>query len=77
MSIVASKLWQDGKTRTAWFNKIRNQKNWISCLSHLEECECKDDEQYLRVVKHLDVQVLYWALNSLYDEIKQYSKENK
>lgn len=75
-SLISGKLWRDGKERTKWFNKIRNQKDWIDCLSKLREFESNDEEQFLRVVKHLDTQVLYWALLSLEKEIKRYSKEN-
>lgn len=74
-SLVSGKLWRDGKERTKWFNKIRNQKDWIDCLSKLREFGSNDEEQFLRVVKHLDTQVLYWALSSLEKEIKRYSEE--
>ena len=74
-SLISGKLWRDGKERTKWFNKIRNQKDWIDYLSKLRECESNDEEQFLRVVKHLDTQVLYWALLSLEKEIKRYSDE--
>ena len=74
-SLISGKLWRDGKERTKWFNKIRNQKDWIDCLSKLREFESNDEEQFLRVVKHLDTQVLYWALLSLEKEIKRYSEE--
>lgn len=74
-SLISGKLWKDGKERTKWFNKIRNQKDWIDYLSKLREHESNDEEQFLRVVKHLDTQVLYWALLSLEQEIKRYSEE--
>lgn len=73
-SLISGKLWRDGKTRTKWFNKIRSQKDWIDYLSHLRECQSNDDEQLLRIVNHLDTQVLYWALLSLEEEIKRYSE---
>ena len=74
-SLISGKLWRDGKERTKWFNKIRNQKDWIDYLSKLREHESNDEEQFLRVVNHLDTQVLYWALLSLEQEIKRYSEE--
>ena len=74
-SLISGKLWRDGKERTRWFNKIRNQKDWIDYLSKLREYESNDEEQFLRIVKHLDTQVLYWALLSLEKEIKRYSEE--
>ena len=74
-SLISGKLWRDGKERTKWFNKIRSQKDWIDNLSKLREFEITDEEQFLRVVKHLDTQVLYWALLSLEEEIKRYSEE--
>lgn len=74
-SLISGKLWKDGKERTKWFNKIRNQKDWIDYLSKLREYESNDEEQFLRVVKHLDTQVLYWALLSLEREIKRYSED--
>ena len=76
-SLISGKLWKDGKERTKWFNKIRNQKDWIDDLSKLREFESNDEEQFLRIVKHLDTQVLYWALLSLEQEIKRYSEEVK
>ena len=79
-SLISGKLWKYGKERTKWFNKIRNQKDWINYLSKLRECESNDEEQFLRIVTHLDTQVLYWALLSLEKEIKRYSegvKENE
>ena len=76
-SLISGKLWRDGKERTKWFNKIRNQKDWIDDLSKLREYESNDEEQFLRIVKHLDTQVLYWALLSLEQEIKRYSEEVK
>lgn len=74
-SLISGKLWRDGETRTKWFNKIRSQKDWIDYLSHLRQCQSNDDEQLLRIVNHLDTQVLYWALLSLEKEIKRYSEE--
>lgn len=74
-SLISGELWKDGKERTKWFNKIRNQKYWIDYLSKLREQESNDEEQFLRIVKHLDTQVLYWALLSLEREIKRYSEE--
>ena len=74
-SLISGKLWRDGKERTKWFNKIRSQKNWIDYLSKLREYESNDEEQFLRIVNHLDTQVLYWALLSLEEEIKRYSEE--
>ena len=74
-SLIRGKLWRDGKTRTKWFNTIRSQKDWVDYLSHLRECQSSDDEQLLRIVNHLDTQVLYWALLSLEKEIKRYSEE--
>ena len=74
-SLISGKLWRDEKTRTKWFNTIRSQKNWIDYLSNLRECQSSDEEQLLRIVNHLDTQVLYWALLSLEKEIKRYSEE--
>ena len=76
-SLISGQLWRDGKERTKWYNKIRNQKDWIDYLSKLREYESNDEEQFLRVVNHLDTQVLYWALLSLEQEIKRYSEEVK
>lgn len=67
--LTSGVLWKNGQTRTAWFNKIRNQEQWLDLLAH-----CNDEADYLRLIQHLDRQVLLWGLYALKDEIKRYSE---
>ena len=73
-ALTNSIFWKDGTTRTAWFNKIRNQEDWLGLLGYLKETEYQHEGECLRLIKHLDRQVLLWGLYALKDEIKRYSE---
>ena len=74
-ALISSVLWKDGRTRITWFNRIRNQEDWLDLLGYLSETEYQHEEECLRLVKHLDRQILLWGLYALKDEIKRYSEE--
>ena len=58
------KLFQDSKRRKSEKQKIENQYDWISYLSHLDECgQMNDVEQLVRIARHLDTRIIMWALD--------------
>lgn len=66
--------------------KIKQTWDWVDLLAHMDECEY-DNERYHskdefhseleRFFKHVDIRVLFWALQSYEKEVRAIKVNNK
>lgn len=61
------------KEKQAELRKIKQTRDWVDLLSHIKEYEYDGErlsEELLRFYKHVNLRVLFWALDSYEEEVR-------
>ena len=73
------------KEKQKELRKIEQTYTWVDLLSYMDECEYGKngyqqeilEENLLRFYKNVDYRILFWALSTYKEEVKNTKVENK